>query len=408
MRVVVCHPGRQYSHELALALARRGMLAKYLTGTPAHAAALSSWQRPFVRRYLNAYALDIEPNLVEHHFVAPVVRKMAARVVGRAKATDWSHRADAMFDRVAARRATALGGDVVIAYENGAELTFQAAKRAGSTTVLDAASFHHAWQDRFYRHVESPAAHRRIVARKDREIELADYILTVSELARTSYLEAGISPERVIATPLGADLNLFVPSERLRNAVPVRFLFVGHIDERKGADVLREVAQSLIAQGRDFELAVAGKPASAIRFDGLRRCRHLGWLPQTQLAQEMQNHDVLVLPSRHDSFGMVVVEAMACGLPAIVSDRVGAKEAVTPRINGDIVVAGDATSLASSMTWFIENSSHLPELSRAATTAAQQYTWDVYGERVCNAILAMGGESQRPPSEKPEYERAVE
>ena len=64
--------------------------------------------------------------------------------------------------------------------------------------MLDAASVHHSWQDRFYAPTESQCAHQRIVRRKDAEIELADLVLTVSELARQTYVEAGVPTNKIV------------------------------------------------------------------------------------------------------------------------------------------------------------------------------------------------------------------
>ena len=68
-----------------------------------------------------------------------------------------------------------------------------------------------------------------------------------------------------------------------------------------------------------------------------------------RLAAEMPRPDVLVVPSFFDSFGMVVAEAMACGLPVVVTQNVGAKEMISPGVNGLIVPAGDAGALADAM-----------------------------------------------------------
>ena len=150
-RVVVCHPGRQHSHQLAFALAEQGMLIKYITGVPTNPRTTSAWLRPFLRQYSTAYAIDIQPPLVKHIFVAPLVRRVAHSFASRATAVKWSHRGEAWFDWLAARELTALKPDIVVCYENAALETFRAAKKLGIRTVLDAASFHHAWQDQVLR-----------------------------------------------------------------------------------------------------------------------------------------------------------------------------------------------------------------------------------------------------------------
>jgi glycosyltransferase involved in cell wall biosynthesis len=382
---------------MALALAEHGMLARYVTGVPAHLQAISVWLRPFLKQHLAAHAIDIEPQLVKHVFVAPIVRRLASRFASYAIAVDWSHRGEAWFDWLAAREVAALKPDIVVCYENAALATFQTAKKLGIRTVLDAASFHYAWQDRFYDPVESRRAHRRIVQRKEAEIKLADRVLTVSELARESYLEAGVEDKRTKAVPMGVDLSRFVPKQDARQNGPVRFVFVGQIGPRKGADVIRAAIERVHAQQTSFQLTLIGNYEMSPYFDQVKHCRHIGWLSHAALAAELPKHDVLILPSRHDSFGMVVAEAMACGLPAIVTENVGAKEMVTPELNGTIVPAGDAISLADAMGWFIDHLDRLPEMAAAARASAERYSWNEYRSRVVATLCEVCHRRESPP-----------
>jgi glycosyltransferase involved in cell wall biosynthesis len=333
-------------------------------------------------RYLDNYAIDLDPGLVEHIYAAPLTRRAANLLASPTAAVDWAHRADSWFDRIAARRVERLRPDVVVCYENSALETFRAAKRLGIHTVLDAASFHHAWQDRFYSPVESVQAHKRIVCRKDAELEKAERIWTCSQLARESYIESGVASERLTALPMGVELARFRPICSPRDGGPVRFVFAGLIGKRKGADVLQSASEKLATFGVGFELTLIGNLEPSMSATDFVHCRHLAWLPQEALATELSRHDVLVLPSRHDSFGMVVAEAMACGLPVIVTENVGAKEMISDGENGRVVAAGDAESLAAAMNWFAERIDTLPKMSAAARTAAERYSWDHYRQRV--------------------------
>lgn len=399
-KVLITHPGRQHSQRLAMALANRGMLARYVTGVPARREALPAWQRAMLRKRLEAWSIDLDPRLVRHVLVAPLVRRLAGRVGSPAATIDWGHRAEAWFDRIAATEVRRQQPDLVVCYENAALETFRAAKRRGVTTVLDAASFHHAWQDRHYDPVESPAVHRRICQRKDDEIALADHVLTVSELARESYFDAGLPPDRVTAVRLGADLAAFRPTAEPREPGPIRFVFVGLVGCRKGMDVLLAATNQLQAAGGPVTVSAIGKPEPGYKLPDDDRVkgggvRQLGWMPASALAKELPRHDVMVLPSRHDSFGMVVAEAMACGLPAIVSENVGAKELVTPGKSGLIVPASDAPALADAMRWFVENETSLGAMKEAAREAAAACDWAVYEGQVVDVLsgLAKGTRS---------------
>ncbi|WP_341481717.1 glycosyltransferase family 4 protein [Salinibacter ruber] len=279
--------------------------------------------------------------------------------------------------------------DAVICYENSALHTFRAAKRRGLTTILDAASFQHQWQDAAYDPVEPQSAHARIVAHKNREIDLADHILTVSDLARESYLDAGLSEEQVTSVPMGTDLSKFSPPDSSQAAgpdEPFTFLLVGHADRRKGADILREASRLLYEDDVEHRVQVAGHVDKAI-FDGTESTiERLGYLDRGELVRAYRQADVLVLPSRFDSFGRVVVEGMSTGLPALVSERVGAKEVLTDGDSGWVVPAEDPEALADQMQWCVQHSTQVATMRKATAAAAEDYTWKDYRRRVTRVL----------------------
>jgi glycosyltransferase involved in cell wall biosynthesis len=93
-----------------------------------------------------------------------------------------------------------------------------------------------------------------------------------------------------------------------------------------------------------------------------------------------------VLPSRHDSFGRVVVEAMATGLPALVSEHVGAKEAVNECETGWIVPANDVDALAERMRNCVTQAEQVNRMCDAAARAAQEYSWGAYRKRIRDVV----------------------
>jgi glycosyltransferase involved in cell wall biosynthesis len=289
------------------------------------------------------------------------------------------------------------GLDAVVCYENAAFHTFRAAKKKGITTVLDAASFHYEWQDAVYDPVEPTDAHARINVRKDKEIALADHVLTVSELARDSYVKGGAPGEKVTVVPMGADLSDFVPpgSSRRPLEAPITFLFVGHAGRRKGTDTLLSATRILEEKGKAHRVQFAGDADPALFDTPPSTVERLGYLVREDLVAAMHRADVLVLPSRHDSFGRVVVEAMATGLPALVSEHVGAKQVVTTGTNGWVVPAEDAGALAEQMQWCVEHPEQVAAMQDAAVEAAQEYTWTAYRQRVVDVLASIIEKNKR-------------
>lgn len=394
--VLVTHPGRQHSHQLATALHERGLLDGYWTGVPVRRWPSRLVPRVLWNRVMKYDAVDLPAMLVRQWPVAPALRHTIGRVGSAPWATRVAHIADGLFDRLAAHTLSRLTGDaprVVVCYENAARDTFRAAKYVGAKTVLDASSIHHTLQDKLCAHTESTETHERIVRRKNQEIELADHIITVSEAARQSYLVAGVRPEKVVAIPLGVELEVFRYQERSERDTSSAFHFVyaGNGSTVKGTDILLVAMENLQKSGLAARLTIAGGCSPGLSAPSQAGVEWAGRLPQRALASLFGSADCFILPSRFDAFGMVVIEALACGLPAIVSDRVGAGEAVQEGGCGWVVPAGDVYALTSQMRQCVEHRSTVKALRPRARATSERYTWLRYRQAVADHLAAIAG-----------------
>jgi glycosyltransferase involved in cell wall biosynthesis len=204
-------------------------------------------------------------------------------------------------------------------------------------------------------------------------------------------MEAGVPDEKVTSVPMGADLSDFAPPVPFRKPGDhsLTFLFVGHAGRRKGTDTLLAASKSLHAAGVPHRVQFAGDTDDELFRDAPPTVEQLGYLGRKALVEAMHRTDVLVLPSRHDSFGRVVVEAMATGLPVLVSEHVGAKEVLTEGESGWVVPAADADALAAQMRWCVEHPEQVAAMQKPAVTAAQNYTWTAYRQRVADVIRSV-------------------
>jgi glycosyltransferase involved in cell wall biosynthesis len=382
-KVVVAHHSRQHSGQLAVALDESNMLASYLTGVPANrSTALSR----IIFKLINYEILSIPAKKVRHFFWPLVLHKIANESLSPAKSVKWLRWTDTLFDRWCAKQVVRLQADAVVCYENAARLTFRRAEKYGIVKILDAASFHYKWQDRFYDYPEPEEVHKAITRRKDKEIALADHIFTVSDLARQSYLDSGVPAEKVTAIPLGCDLERFkLPSRSLDPDSLFTFIFVGSGGRLKGLDVLLQASMQIHAEF-PHRVVLVGDARESFRWSKFTWIERRGRVPQQQLSELYQKADCLILPSRVDSFAMVVVEAMATGLPVILSDHVGAKEAIDEGVNGWVVPAEDTESLAYRMRWCIKNDNEVRAMKLAARGAAERYSWESYRQRVVKHV----------------------
>jgi glycosyltransferase involved in cell wall biosynthesis len=394
MKVLVTHPGRQHSHQAALALAQAGMLAGYWSGVPA----VSRYRRwvpePLWRRFIRYAPVALPEERARWAPWVPALRRLADPLPPRARSwTDFL--ACRLFDLWAAARLRPGMADAVMACEISAQATFRKARRLGMATFLDAPATHHVTQDRFHGFAEPADLHRRITAVKDAEIALADHVLVVSELARRSYVEAGVPPERVHRVPLGVEAALFAPvlRESLAEAEKgTEFMFVGAASRVKGLDLLLEAFARVHAAEPGSRLLVVGPPGDASALLGPPPpvgVSVLGSLSQAELAGRFRTADCLVLPSRNESFGMVVPEALAAGLPAVVSDRAGVVELIEEGRNGWVVPAGDVDALAERMLRCARGREELRRMRPACLESAAAADWSVYHARLPGLLRSL-------------------
>ncbi len=197
----------------------------------------------------------------------------------------------------------------------------------------------------------------------------------------------GIEPARCTVIHNGVDLETFHPRERERSGAAVRrelslegpvVLFLGAGFRRKGLD--RALA-GLAASGVPATLLVAGgdDPAPWRRMASslgiAERVRFLG--SRSDPAALCAAADLLVLPTRYDTFGMAVIEAMACGTGVATTPQAGSAELVVPGENGFVLDEDFAPAFAA-----LSDVERLHKLGAAARETAERHSWSAYADRV--------------------------
>jgi hypothetical protein len=300
------------------------------------------------------------------------------------------------FDGKVAQRLRKVQAKAVYAYEGGALQTFREAKRRGLKTLYDLPSGHWYWERELMRQEQlrnpdlaalvpkilDSAEHMQ---EKDEELCLADTVIVASQHVRRTL--AGVVPEEKIeVVPYGAPPVRIRPDRPPGTRRPLQVLFAGVLHQRKGIGYLLQAVDML---GAAVELTLIGQRFAANPVVD-RACRRWPWfqaIPHGQVLDLMMQSDVLVLPSLSEGFGLVVTEAMSCGLPVILTPNVGASDLICDGRDGFIVPVCSAEAIASRLNVLAENRELLSEMSHNARMTATAQTWHNYREALAEIVM---------------------
>ena len=224
--------------------------------------------------------------------------------------------------------------------------------------------------------------------RRLRDIDLAERILVPSDHIAGRLIEQGTPADRVRVVPYAADTERFRPrTDRPSQAVGCTFLFAGGITQRKGIKYLLEAWRRVRRPGWRLQL-LGGLPADPKPLEPYRdEVEWLGRVGHAEVPAVMAAADVFVSPSLFEGSAVVTYEALACGLPSIVTPEAGS--VVRDEVEGLLVPSADVERLAIAM----ERLGHDAELRRvmslAARARAEEFTWTRYHAAVIEAALGV-------------------
>jgi phosphatidylinositol alpha 1,6-mannosyltransferase len=184
--------------------------------------------------------------------------------------------------------------------------------------------------------------------------------------------------------PRGVDTELFSPAHRQREDNVVRIGYVGRLTAEKNIRFLAEVEQALLAQGiTNFEFWTIGQGSDeAWLRTNMRQVKLPGVLRGLDLSRAYANMDIFAFPSRTDTFGNVVLEAMASGVPAVVTDGGGPKFIVRDGETGFVATTGSAFSQA--VVQLALDTDLRQRMGAAARACATAASWNAVFERLYN------------------------
>lgn len=400
--IILSHPtANQNVRQTASAFATAGLLEEFWTCV--------HWQQGGLLDKLLAIAPRARNELRRRSFrdeVRPFIHTHAFREMGRQLAAQLGLNSltreengvfsiDAVYlaldRRVSRRIANSRTVKAVYAYDGGALESFRAARALGIRCMYEHPIIH--WRMvRQYQLEEAELSpewaptlgalrdSEQKLRRKDEELALADVIITPSSFARESLTASKAKLAPVYVIPYGTPIDDVGPARRSAEG-KLRVLFVGALTQAKGLGYLLQAADRLTPE---VSLTLIGRRVSPTvpRAAALERHRWIASLSHADLLHEMRQHDVLVLPSLHEGFGLVLAEAMGQGLVVIATRHTAAPDLVSDGVDGFLVPIRSAVAIEEKLVLLHCDRMRLRAMQQAAQEKARSFTWENYRQRL--------------------------
>jgi phosphatidylinositol alpha-1,6-mannosyltransferase len=243
-----------------------------------------------------------------------------------------------------------------------------------------------------------PLQQRALRARAERLVRAqvlarADHVIAVSAFTAEHAIAAGARVERTQVVNPGVDAAQYAAAAASKPEPGARkaplLLTVARLVERKGIDTVLKALPEIAEQHPGVRYAIAGEGADRARLDGLvaqlglhERVEWLGYVSHAALGPLYASADLFVLPSRSiperadiEGFGLVLLEAQACGTPVIGARSGGMPDAVHDGVSGVLVPPSDPAALARAASALLADDDKRAQMGRAALAFATSKTW---------------------------------
>lgn len=223
------------------------------------------------------------------------------------------------------------------------------------------------------------------------ETQLANGWVVASSFTARTLAEHGVPLDRIHVVPYGVNHAVF--TKRIRppsSAQPFTAIYVGSLIQRKGLSYFLDAARML--QSRKLRVVLCGR--GVVDRDLLSHYSDLELeiksnLPTRQLVEEVQQADVMVLPSLAEGFAHVILEMMSCGVPVITTANTCAPDVMIDGEHGFILPIRDANAIAEKLAWGIANRDELAAMGDAAAAQVGTFTWERFRAGVRAAYKTM-------------------
>lgn len=402
MKITLTHSGKQHAYHVANALMKLGYLDRFITSSYITNLALQRWLLKqgntfFTRRF----QLGLGSPFVESNWRFEIKETLLRKKYGKSpKVQKAVYHRDVAFDHYVANRLPRLPADSFWGFQGSCLESLKSANELGRLSICELATAHVTgakkilgeeaklqphWADSFDNLV-FPADYEK---RLETEPHVAQLVIAASEFTRQTLIDDSVSSSKIHKLHLGFDTSHIPYSENAKpiSNRPLRLLYAGTVTQRKGISYLLEAMQDFSTH--DVELHIIG----GIQGSGNAFWQHKNLfqyhppVSQFEMFKAYSHYDALVLPTIFEGFGLVIIEAMAAGLPVMATPHSIGPEIIQHNSDGWIIPIRNSYAIKD----VIHSLRNLPDdqyfnMRLNARKKALSFTWEAYQKNLQKLI----------------------
>jgi len=378
-------------YNLALTLQKSGYLKKFLTTSyfknlNNHSIMNKGLIRVSKNRVYSRFHEELNPGMIKTIFYPEIIRRFMEMFPFRSKGITTKIY-NYLFDWASCKYLEE--SDIFLVAITYGFFSGLKAKEMGAKVVLDMIGAH---PNYYIKTLKEEAEKYNIISKvKDenylkkmiKEFEIADFIMVPSQFVYKTMITEGIPSSKIKIIPYGVNTEQFKFQAKKDNVF--RIIFVGPLRIGKGIQYLLKAYKELNL--KNSELLLIGRDSPEMtnilkEYDG--NYKYISVVPHKFINDYYSNSSVFVLPSLVEGSALVIYEAMACGIPVIVTENCGS--VVRNGKDGFVIPIRDTQALKEKLLFFYENESSRLEMGNSARKQAETYSWEKYQKELIKTL----------------------
>jgi len=214
-------------------------------------------------------------------------------------------------------------------------------------------------------------------------------IITINDYVAGRLLKSGFKRENIVLVHDGVDAKKYQPNKKLQAKFP-SVLFLGRLEKRKGADLLIRTYDLVKKEIPNVKYYITGDGKERKKLESLAKGKKdiifKGFLEEKQKIKQLQSSWILAAPSRAEGYGLAVLEANACGIPAIANNVPGLRDSVKNGKTGFIVNCSDRNAFSEKILMLLKYRRLREKLGKEARIWAEKHSWEETAEKTLKAL----------------------